>query len=367
MLKFACGISIAISMLSTQFPTVALAQLAGEGKCGRYENEPLSIARLSGNKTDFTGALICLLNAERVKDAAAKRHEPVLLHSTAKLREVAENYANEAARLRWWSDTANSHVHPTDDRDLASLPDAGNQAIDRRIRQSGYCNETPRKTAEITYSGQGQSCPMGQCGSPAAAANWWMNISTSGHRETVLRTDLTEMGLGMAEGVAREDITPNAASGAGTFVVDFGDCDFMTHEVITEGEVTIPPNSVTVTADSLHIRDCDGFDACEWRVYCALGDNLDNATSVLWYAKKDAGEAAVLDAPPFEWGTGLPVTMTCQVREYDGPFLAFDDRVWEVLDTKTVDFDRDTGSGTALIAFDGDEGGVDLHFRIKAH
>jgi hypothetical protein len=366
MLKFACGISIAISSAFILFPTVAFAQLAGEGKCGRYENEPLSVSHLNGNKAGFTGALICLLNAERVKDAAAKRIEPVLLHSTPKLREVADKYANEAARLRWWSDT-NSHVHPTDDRDLASLPDAANQAIDRRIRQSGYCNETPRKTAEITYSGQGKSCPLGQCGSPAAAVNWWMNISTAGHRETVLRTDLTEMGLGMAEGVALGDVTLNAGSDAGTFVVDFGDCNFMTQEVITDGEGPIPPNTVAVTADSLHIRDCDEIGACEWRVYCALGDNLDDATSVLWYAKRDTGEAAVLDALPFEWGTGLPVTMTCQVREYDGPFLAFEDSVWEVLGTKTMDFDRDTGSGTAMIAFDGDEGGVDLHFRVKAH
>lgn len=69
------------------------------------------------------------------------------------------------------------------------------------------------KVSEITYTGWGGR------GTPRAAVNWWVNVSTWGHRQIVLDPSLREIGRWGLGGAA--DPAGAAASAAGTYVVTF--------------------------------------------------------------------------------------------------------------------------------------------------
>jgi uncharacterized protein YkwD len=71
--------------------------------------------------------------------------------------------------------------------------------------------------SEITYTGTGD-----QFAAPASAVDWWMNISTSGHREAVLNPGIKEIGIGIMSESADGSAPPHALTG--TYVITFGAC-----------------------------------------------------------------------------------------------------------------------------------------------
>ncbi len=53
--------------------------------------------------------------------------------------------------------------------------------------------------AGITASRFGWIIYCGQPGSMSEAVNWWMNVSTWGHRENILNPSFTYMGVGLSQ------------------------------------------------------------------------------------------------------------------------------------------------------------------------
>ncbi|MEU7556358.1 CAP domain-containing protein [Streptomyces sp. NPDC044571] len=154
----------------------------------------------SGNDVQVNDVVVCLINAER-----ARRGLPLLTVNQS-LTKAAQQHAAAAVQLKWWGPNKDSHTNPQ----TGSTPQS-------RIMAAGYC-PNPRSWAvnEITYTGWGGS------GTPKAAVNWWVNISTWGHRQIVLDPNLRDIGRAALPGAA--DRSGAGASGAGTYVVTFGRC-----------------------------------------------------------------------------------------------------------------------------------------------
>ncbi|MET9964135.1 CAP domain-containing protein [Streptomyces sp. NPDC006326] len=154
----------------------------------------------SGNDVQANDVVVCLINAER-----ARRGLP-LLTVNQNLTKAAQQHATAAIQLKWWGPGKDSHTNPQ----THSTPQS-------RIMGAGYC-PNPRSWAvrEITYTG------WGGLGTPKAAVNWWVNVSTWGHREIVLDPNLRDIGRAALPGAA--DRSGAGASGAGTYVVTFGRC-----------------------------------------------------------------------------------------------------------------------------------------------
>jgi hypothetical protein len=72
--------------------------------------------------------------------------------------------------------------------------------------------------SEIAYTAAG----LGGGATPLGAVNWWMNISTSGHREAILEQKIKELGVGFSGQVANRTVP--AQPDMGTYVVNFGAC-----------------------------------------------------------------------------------------------------------------------------------------------
>ncbi|MPY56225.1 CAP domain-containing protein [Streptomyces spongiae] len=145
-------------------------------------------------------AVVCLINAERA------RHGLAPLTYNQNLTNAAFQHTDQAVRLKWWGPGKDSHTNPQ----TGSTPQS-------RIKAAGYCpNPRSWKVSEITYTGWGGS------GTPRAAVNWWVNVSTWGHRQIVLDPSLKEIGRWALGGAA--DPAGANASGAGTYVVTFGSC-----------------------------------------------------------------------------------------------------------------------------------------------
>ncbi|MFC5825117.1 CAP domain-containing protein [Nonomuraea insulae] len=158
-------------------------------------------APTSGNLSMVGQAVHCLIDAERAKVglAALTRNTP--------LNSAATSHAAAAASLKWWRPGANSHNNPQ----TGSTPYS-------RITAAGYCpNPVSWAYSETTYTGWGAGY-----GTARAAVNWWVNISTYGHRQIVLSSTLKDLGIGVAVGSA--DPAGAGAAGGGTYVVDFGRC-----------------------------------------------------------------------------------------------------------------------------------------------
>lgn len=149
--------------------------------------------------TDYRNAIACLINAERTSRGIA-----ALTENNA-LDKAAVAHAAQAQRLKWWTGGANPHVNP----------ETGS-TIDSRIKAAGYCGGNPSRTSEIAYTWAGDQA------TPVGAVNWWMNISTSGHREAILNPEIKELGIGISNQVADRNVQPQAMMG--TYVVDFGAC-----------------------------------------------------------------------------------------------------------------------------------------------
>ncbi|KJY21686.1 allergen V5/Tpx-1-like protein [Streptomyces sp. NRRL S-104] len=154
----------------------------------------------SSNDAAARNAVICLINAQRTQ-----RGLPALTTNQA-LTTAAQQHSAAAVQLKWWGPGKDSHRNPQ----TGSTPQS-------RIKAAGYC-PNPRSwgVAEITYTGWGGS------GTPNAAVNWWMNVSTWGHRQIILDPSMREIGAWAQPGSA--DPAGAGASQAGTYVVTFGRC-----------------------------------------------------------------------------------------------------------------------------------------------
>ncbi|MFG2341815.1 CAP domain-containing protein [Streptomyces yangpuensis] len=154
----------------------------------------------SSNDTAVRNALVCLINAQRTQ-----RGLPALTVNQA-LTTAAQQHSAAAVQLKWWGPGKDSHRNPQ----TGSTPES-------RIKAAGYCpNPRSWAFAEITYTGWGGS------GTPNAAVNWWMNVSTWGHRQRILDPTMREIGAWAQPGAA--DRAGAGASQAGTYVVTFGRC-----------------------------------------------------------------------------------------------------------------------------------------------
>ncbi|WP_327361852.1 CAP domain-containing protein [Streptomyces sp. NBC_01296] len=157
-------------------------------------------APTGSNDSAARNAVICLINAER-----AQLRLPALTVNQA-LTNAAQQHSAAAVQLKWWGPGKDSHTNPQ----TGSTPGT-------RIKAAGYC-PNPRSWgyAEITYTGWGGS------GTPNAAVNWWVHVSTYGHRQIVLDPSMREIGAWAQPGAA--DRAGAGASQAGTYVVTFGRC-----------------------------------------------------------------------------------------------------------------------------------------------
>ncbi|MFF5705152.1 CAP domain-containing protein [Streptomyces sp. NPDC012794] len=155
-------------------------------------------ARPPGGGLQERDAVLCLINAQR-----AQRGLPALTGNQA-LTDAARQHTAAAVQLKWWGPWKDSHTNPR----TGSTPQS-------RIMGAGYC-PNPRSwgVSEITYNGWGGS------GTPNAAVKWWMN--SPGHRAIILDASLRQFGGWAQAGAA--DPAGAGASGAGTYVVDFGRC-----------------------------------------------------------------------------------------------------------------------------------------------
>ncbi|MFG6200004.1 CAP domain-containing protein [Nonomuraea sp. JJY05] len=158
-------------------------------------------APTSSNLAMVGQAVHCLIDARRAKVGLAA------LTRNNSLDSAATSHAAAAASLKWWRPGADSHTNPQ----TGSTPYS-------RITGAGYCpNPVSWAYSETTYTGWGTGY-----GTPRAAVNWWVNVSTYGHRQIVLSPTLTDLGIGVAAGPA--DPAGAGAAGGGTYVVDFGRC-----------------------------------------------------------------------------------------------------------------------------------------------
>jgi uncharacterized protein YkwD len=153
-------------------------------------------------------AIDCLINAERTS-----RGLPPLRYSS-QLSLAAYQHLNEAVGLKWWGPNQNSHVNPV----TGTTPQV-------RVWTTLYCFLPPlsfgaAKIGEITYTGAG-----GSHYPPNAAVNWWMNVSTSGHREIILDPEFTHFGIWASGQTADRQL--EGISPAGTYVVVFGTCPML--------------------------------------------------------------------------------------------------------------------------------------------
>jgi uncharacterized protein YkwD len=192
--------------------------LAGADSCGADVHTPPSTMDLETQGHQIREAIRCLINAERTSSGLPE------LTVNANLALAADGHAQRAASVQWWGE-GDPHVDPDLDIDpVTGGPLERDAAIGARITRAGYCPVGATWVSEIAYTGAGNGCPLVACSTPAAAVNWWMNISTQGHREAILSPAIGEMGVGVSGDVANTDPAQNLAMEKGTYVVSFGAC-----------------------------------------------------------------------------------------------------------------------------------------------
>ena len=229
--------ALALALLPTGFLTAipASAQVAGLNSCGTDVNTPPSRIDLATQGSRIRDAISCLINAERTSQRLPA------LSVSPRLQNAAAGHAQAAGTLRWWTQGANPpdpHVNPQ----TGSTPDS-------RIKSANYCAGSPTQDGEIVYSGGGNDpnttkCPLGACSTPAAAVNWWMNISHAGHREAILSSGFRQLGVGVSGVDANGDDPLQAEMGA--YVVDLGDCPTLDLGAIWLQEGPLGPGDVAV-------------------------------------------------------------------------------------------------------------------------
>jgi uncharacterized protein YkwD len=183
--------------------TPAAAQLAGQGKCGATESKaPSEVWSNEAERKALLQSVICLINAERTS------RNLVPLRIDGRLVAAASGHSSEAVRLKWWTGNTDPHVNP----------ETGS-TIQSRIGGGKFCHPNePTRMSEITYTWWGDQA------TPDGAVNWWMNVSTGGHREAILDPELRSFGVAVKPSVADKRLTPGPNDKMGTYVFDFGTC-----------------------------------------------------------------------------------------------------------------------------------------------
>ncbi|SOY63505.1 Allergen V5/Tpx-1 related protein (modular protein) (plasmid) [Cupriavidus taiwanensis] len=325
--------------------------LAGANTCGALIHTPPSQMDAATRIAAGREAVRCLINAERTSRNLGA------LSANSRLTSAAQGHADAAASLKWWTGGANPHVNPQT-----------GSTIDSRISATGYCGGKQRLIGEIAYTGRGagapsEGCPLGECATPAAAVNWWMNISKSGHREQILTSAYNELGTALA-GVAA---TPDGAlPEMGTYVVDFGACDAPEPAPPASGTSPPPPpppnfQRTAVRFQNMHVNDCPEIGVCDWKLTCHIGNQPD--VELLGMVSRNTGEDVPLSTTMTQDGAP-PMLVTCTVKERDGPFLFFDSAVWELVGTVSTPFDK--GQRDLRINQNRGEGDVTVQILVES-
>ena len=345
-LRRVAGGGLLAAVVSYSLPAAA-QPLAGIATCGAAVNTAPSLAEPPASLTSnqISDAVTCLINAERT----SRGLNPLSVN--AFLTGSAHQHALEGARLKWWVGGADSHVHPE------IGPRTPNEAIGERIRVGGFCAEGARRVSEITYTGSGGGA------TPAAAVNWWMNISTAGHRDRVLEPQMRELGVGFAGDLAFPSASTPAERGA--YVVHFGDCptidpgappsDFARPEPAPRPGA--PTRTVVVRFTKLKVNECREAGTCDWKLVCNLGSQPD--TELIASAEGDTGAEIAINRALQQSGT-LPVTAKCTVREHDGGIGAR----WELIGTETRTLTT-SGEQQMRINQNRNEGDVTVHLAVE--
>lgn len=320
-------------------------ELAGRDSCGNDINLTPSSVDLAKEGHRIRDAVRCLINADRTK------FNREVLRDSQKLTLAADGHAADAARDKWWVKGADSHTNPQTKSTIGS-----------RIAAQGYCPGRPHQVWETTYTGTG-----GDSATPAAAVNWWMNISTFGHREILLKPEARQLGIGFRGEGADETVKPGTLMG--TYVVDFGDCTI--HDPLSSpgAQSQRPPQQsnamVEVRFTTMRIHDCPEIGKCDWKLRCKLDDNPE--TELIGLSTAGGASDVPINAP-LTRPVKLPVRVTCSVFEHDGAFLFFDDPVWEHVGTRTETVTDDVLKNDGRFSFqinqNPSEGNVTIHMKV---
>lgn len=131
---------------------------------------------------------LCLLNEQRARYGVAP------LRSEARLQLAAQRYVGDMVGRRFFD-----HVDP------------GGLAPEDRILMAGY----PSNNA---WTGENLAYGTGPEGSPAETVDRWMH--SPGHKENILRATFTEIGIGVAFDVPKEE--PAGTDRGATYATSFG-------------------------------------------------------------------------------------------------------------------------------------------------
>ena len=138
---------------------------------------------------DRTRALtLCLLNEQRA------RHGLPPLRSEPRLELAAQRYVGDMVRRRFFD-----HVDP------------GGLDPQDRILMAGY-------PATNAWTGENLAYGTGPEGSPAEIVDHWMH--SPGHRENILRATFTDIGIGVAFDVPKQE--PAGTDPGATYSTSFG-------------------------------------------------------------------------------------------------------------------------------------------------
>ena len=131
---------------------------------------------------------LCLLNEQRAQSGLAP------LRSEVRLQLAAQRYVGDMVKRRFFD-----HVDP------------GGLSPQDRILMAGY----PSNNA---WTGENLAYGTGPEGSPADIVDRWMH--SRGHKENILRATFTEIGIGVAFDVPKQE-PPGTDAGA-TYATSFG-------------------------------------------------------------------------------------------------------------------------------------------------
>jgi uncharacterized protein YkwD len=131
---------------------------------------------------------LCLLNEQRARYGLAP------LRSELRLQLAAQRYVGDMVERRFFD-----HVDP------------GGLAPEDRILMAGY----PSNNA---WTGENLAYGTGPEGSPAEIVDRWMH--SPGHKENILRAPFTEIGIGVAFDVPKEE--PAGTDSGATYATSFG-------------------------------------------------------------------------------------------------------------------------------------------------
>ncbi|MDD9375621.1 CAP domain-containing protein [Streptomyces sp. ZAF1911] len=209
--SFAVAVALSVPVFPAAGPAVAAPASATPVDCTAMGPDADDIAPSTnpgrfGFGTMFqTLATVCLINDERRRLGLEE------LPLDSELTSAARTHLNNSLAQQWWGRGRNPHQNP-------QVAGSGDEQIGRRIKDAGYCANGGAWTGrEIVYNGWGGS------GTPKAAVNWWLNISTQGHAEIIRDPSLTDIGAAARGGAA--DRAGADQSQAGTYVVTFGSCE----------------------------------------------------------------------------------------------------------------------------------------------